>query len=251
MGQLRPIVLSIAGLDPSSGAGLLADIKTFEALKVYGLSIPSCITYQHDSVFSKVEWLAPEKIKEQLDLLKERFKIRCIKIGLIENLHVLEQLLSYFNTSLPDCKIIWDPVLKASAGYTFHESPEPELIKHICKKIFLITPNLPEAIALSNSQDAFENAKNLSEWCHVYLKGGHSSEKKGHDFLFKKEGGIFSYNPKLKSVSDKHGSGCVLSAALTANLGKNETLHKACLKAKNYTATFLNSNTTLLGYHKL
>ncbi|HSH66108.1 MAG TPA: hydroxymethylpyrimidine/phosphomethylpyrimidine kinase [Bacteroidia bacterium] len=251
MAQLRPVTLSIAGLDPCSGAGLIADIKTFEANKVYGLAVPSCITYQHDLLFKKTEWIPVVKIIEQIDLLKERFNIRFVKIGLIENLQVLDHLLNYLNASITAPVIIWDPVLKASAGYTFHSQPDRSLIEHLCKKIYLLTPNLPEAILLGNDDDAIENARKLSQYCHVYLKGGHCEKKKGKDYLFTKEKKEFSFNPSQNNVSQKHGSGCVLSTAITANLAKKTTLHSACLRAKNYTASFLSSNTSLLGYHKL
>jgi hydroxymethylpyrimidine/phosphomethylpyrimidine kinase len=250
MEQLRPVALSIAGLDPSAGAGLLADVKTFEAHRVYGLGVPSAITYQHDLIFKKAEWLTLEKITEQIDLLQERFKIRYIKIGLIENLNVLDQLLTYLTATVAPV-IIWDPVLKASAGYNFHARIDPLLLESICKKIFLITPNIPEAVQLGLTTDAMENARHLSKFCNVFLKGGHSETEKGKDFLFTKEGKLFSFRNRLKEVSEKHGSGCVLSSAITANLAKKVKLHGACLKAKNYTAAFLNSNKTLLGYHKL
>jgi hydroxymethylpyrimidine/phosphomethylpyrimidine kinase len=250
MGKLRPVVLSIAGLDPCSGAGLTADIKTFEANRVYGLGIASAITYQHDTFFQKVDWIALDKIIEQVELQKQRFSIQWIKVGLIENLQILDQLLAHLLSSLPEVNIIWDPVLKASSGYHFHSSISSSLIKDICKKIFLITPNVPEAVLLEETDNAKENAKRLSTHCHVYLKGGHSTDEKGKDFLFTKEGAFFSFNPRCKHIFEKHGSGCVLSAALTAQLAKKTKLRAACLKAKTYTASFLNSNSSLLGYHK-
>lgn len=250
MEQLRSVALSIAGLDPCAGAGLLADVKTFEAHRVYGLAIPSAITYQHDLSFKKAEWVALEKITEQIDLLQERFKINYIKIGLIENLNILDELLTYLTTGASPL-IIWDPVLKASAGYNFHARIDAALLEKICKKIHLITPNIPEAIQLGPSSDATDNAKSLSKFCNVLLKGGHAETQKGKDFLFCKDGNAFSFRSRVKDVNEKHGSGCVLSSAITANLAKKVKLHRACLKAKTYTAGFLNSNKTLLGYHKL
>lgn len=250
MGKLRPTVLSIAGMDPSAGAGLMADIKTFEANKVYGLGIPSAITVQNDLVFKQVEWISIQKIIQQVELLKERFPIRFIKIGLVENLTMLDELLTYLSESLPTTPIVWDPVIKASAGHIFHSEIDLQLIKSICKKIYLLTPNMPEALQLGSSDDAMENAKELSAFCNVYLKGGHAENQKGKDFLFIKEGKRFSFNPKQKNVTEKHGSGCVLSAAVTSYLAKEVKLHGACLRAKTYTSRFLNSNRTLLGYHK-
>jgi hydroxymethylpyrimidine/phosphomethylpyrimidine kinase len=250
MEQVRPVALSIAGLDPCAGAGLLADVKTFEAHRVYGLGIPSALTYQHDVSFKKAEWVALEKITEQVDLLQERFKINYIKIGLIENLILLDQLLTYLTASASPL-IIWDPVLKASAGYSFHPRIDPALLEKICKKIYLITPNIPEAIQLGPTNDAMDNAKSLSKFCNVLLKGGHAEIQTGKDFLFCNDGNFFPFRNRVRNVSEKHGSGCVLSSAITANLAKKIKLHRACLKAKTYTTGFLNSNKALLGYHKL
>lgn len=251
MGKLRPTVLSIAGMDPCAGAGLMADIKTFEANRVYGLGIPSAITYQHDLTFKQVEWIPLTNILQQVELLKERFNIRFIKIGLIENLIVLDQLLNQLTAILPGVTIVWDPVLKATAGHTFHKEIDLQLITSICKKIYLLTPNVPEALKLGSSNDAMENATVLSSFCNIYLKGGHAENQKGTDYLFVTNGKKFSFNPKQKNIAEKHGSGCVLSAAVTSYLAREVKLHGACLKAKTYTSHFLSSNPTLLGYHKL
>ncbi|OFY85053.1 MAG: hypothetical protein A3F72_04730 [Bacteroidetes bacterium RIFCSPLOWO2_12_FULL_35_15] len=251
----RPYVLTIAGFDPSAGAGILADIKTFEANKVYGLGVPSALTFQNDIEFNQVEWISLDKIISQIALLQKRFQIEYIKIGLIENLEVLFQLISYFKT-LPESKIqnpkfIWDPILKASAGYEFHKDVNKELVQTICKEIYLITPNIPEALILGTADDALKNAEQLQQFCNVYLKGGHAIDNKGKDYLFTNEGKLFSFKPKTKEVFQKHGSGCVLSSAITANLAKGIKIHPACLRAKEYTSNFLGSNKSLLGYHKL
>lgn len=250
----RPYVLTIAGFDPSAGAGVLADIKTFETNKVYGLGVPSALTFQNDIEFKDVEWIALDKIISQIEFLQKRFQFEYIKIGLIENLEVLVQLISYFKTNpkskILNPKFIWDPILKASAGYGFHNGFDKELLQKICKEIYLITPNVPEALILGPSDDAIKNAEHLQQFCNVYLKGGHAIDKKGKDYLFTKEGKLFSYNPKIKEVFPKHGSGCVLSSTITSNLAKGLKLHAACLRAKEYTSNFLISNKTLLGYHK-
>ncbi len=255
MQQLRPVVLSIAGLDPSGGAGLLADVKTFESNKVYGLGVASALTVQNDIAFEKVEWVDVNKIIEQIETLKKRFKIEYVKIGLIENPDVLYKLIMFLkaspNSELRTPNLIWDPILKASAGFEFHKKPEKQLLEKICKELYLITPNVPEVLQLGETDDAMTNAKYLRGFCNVYLKGGHNETDKGRDHLFTKEGKQFSFRSKLKTVYEKHGSGCVLSSAITANLVKGHKLHGACLRGKDYTAKFLMSNKTLLGYHKI
>jgi hydroxymethylpyrimidine/phosphomethylpyrimidine kinase len=110
---------------------------------------------------------------------------------------------------------------------------------------------VPEAKFLSGNEDAKRGAEQLSKFCNVYLKGGHSQTKPGYDHLFLKDNKRFSFRPKLKDLEGKHGSGCVLSSAITANLARGENLHRSCWKAKEYTERFLSSTDTLIGYHKI
>jgi hydroxymethylpyrimidine/phosphomethylpyrimidine kinase len=251
MSSARKYVLSIAGFDPSGGAGILADIKTAESNKVYGLGVISANTFQNDTEFKSVDWIPVQKIIEQIEILRAKFAFEYVKIGLIENLYSLQTVVSHLSSQNPNLKIIWDPILKASAGFEFHKEINKGALEKICKEIYLITPNVPEALSLGEKKDAMENAKQISKFCHVFLKGGHSEKKIGYDTLFLKEGKEFSFRPKGKGIQPKHGSGCVLSSAITANLAKGEDLHRACLKAKQYTEKFLSTNKTLLGYHKL
>lgn len=247
----RKYVLSIAGLDPSGGAGLLADIKTCESNKVYGLGVISANTFQNDTEFKSVDWISVDKIIEQIAILQKRFEFEYVKIGLIQNLQALHEIISYLISHISNLKIIWDPIIKASVGFEFHKVIDRSLLEKICKQLYLITPNVPEALTLGSFQDAAENAKHLSQYCNVFLKGGHAENKVGYDTLFLKEGKSFSFRPKAKNIFPKHGSGCILSSTITANLAKGEELQRACLKAKKYTERILTSNKTLLGYHKL
>jgi len=247
----RKYVLSIAGFDPSGGAGVLADIKTFEAHKVNGLGVISANTFQNDTEFTRVDWIPVEKIIEQIEILKKKFVFEYVKIGLIESLDTLNSLVSHLKSSVSNLKIVWDPILKASAGFEFHKKVDFALLEKIIPHIYLITPNMQEAELLGKDKSAEENTKQLAKYCHVFLKGGHNQDKVGYDSLILKEGKKFSFRPKRKDISAKHGSGCVLSSAITANLAKGEDLHRACLKAKGYSEKFLSSNKTLIGHHKL
>src|SRR3954471_2687979 len=101
MHHQRPYALSIAGFDPSGGAGLLADAKTFEANAVYGLGAVSALTWQNDIAFEKLEWTAPEKIIEQLQVLQARFPLQYVKIGLIESFQVLRQITRWIRAHAP------------------------------------------------------------------------------------------------------------------------------------------------------
>lgn len=251
MRSQRPYVLSVAGYDPSGGAGVLADIKTFEANKTYGLGVISANTFQNDKDFTGLDWMPFEKINAQLEVLAQRFAVQWVKIGLIQSLEVLAQVIAVCKRLWAGCQIIWDPILAASAGFQFHTSINQLQLQKSLREIFLVTPNVPEAQQLAPGAPATESAKQLASYCNVLLKGGHDAEKKGYDSLFTVEGRKYAFRPKAKNVSAKHGSGCVLSSAVAAQLAQGEGLHRACLLAKEYTGAFLKSNETLLGYHKL
>ncbi len=247
----RPSVISIAGFDPSAGAGILADIKTFEANRVYGLGVCSAITYQDDQHFRGVNWLTAEEIMLQVLVLLNRFDVKFVKIGLIESLDSALTVIRKIKKTVPEIQIIWDPILKASAGFEFHSKPGTELLQELCTELFLITPNIPEAVELGESGAAEQNATELSRYCNVFLKGGHHAKKTGEDFLYHKQGKRISFGGRTFDVKPKHGSGCVLSAAITAWLAKGAVLEKACLLAKDYTLRVLESNDSLLGYHAM
>ena len=249
---MRPTVLTIAGFDPSAGAGVLADIKTFEALKTYGLGVVSALTWQNESEFEKTEWISADKIIHQTEILLRKSKIEFAKIGLIENWETFGQIIDFLKNH--NINIIWDPVLKAIVGFDFHSDSNVEEWKKLLPKIFLVTPNWEEAKWITSDPNVLIGVRELSSKCHFFLKGGHNSEKPGYDYLFIKgeTKGLkeFSFRPKVKDPSPKHGTGCVLSAALTSLLAKGYGLKKAGLMAKEYVAKYMVSNNTLLGYHK-
>ncbi len=261
MAKERPCVLSIAGFDPSGGAGVLADIKTFEQHKVLGMGVVTGLTFQNDSKFDGVKWIEVDEIIKQIDVLTRKFKFEYVKIGMVQGLETLEKIIANCQLSIANCKIIWDSILKASAGpsyakaseggFEIHKDFEKEKLISILKNIFLITPNIDEIRILTGEKDEMKAAKELSKYCNVFLKGGHRKEKQGRDYLFTTDGKVFSFRPKKISAYPKHGSGCVLSSAIIANLARGNNLQRSCLKAKDYVTKFLLSNKSLLGHHKI
>ena len=147
----------------------------------------------------------------------------------------------------PNIKIVWDPVLSASAGVDFGQDLSE--LSVVLEKVFLITPNWSEAIKLSGNDDAIAGAKELSNITKILLKGGHNPENLGRDILFDDEGELF-FKPKPGNYSPKHGSGCVYASALAATIAKGYPQQKAILKAKRYIEYFLASSNTLIGRHK-
>lgn len=243
-----PVVLCIAGFDPSAGAGILSDIKTIEANNAYGYGVCTAITFQSDVEFTGVNWVKQKDIFKQLSLILKRVKFEVAKIGLIESFSVLTEIIDMLKHHNPEVKIIWDPIIAATAGFIFHENVKQNLVKGICKKIYLITPNLTEIGKLISGKSESVAAEELSKCCAVLLKGGHAESNKSTDTLFLKEEKYYFESNKIPNAA-KHGSGCVLSSAIAASLAKGNNLKHACKEAKNYMMKFLTSNKTLLGYH--
>ena len=246
---MRPSVLTIAGHDPSAGAGLSADLKTFEAHGAYGMSVCSAITVQNDRVFKKVRWLSESEILEQLEVLLQGHTFVSAKIGLIENGRMLGKLIRLLRQRQPGIQVVVDPVLKASAGFKFQEAGAARTYVDDLKGIALLTPNREEIGPLTGTKNPEKAALELSLSFPVLLKGGHDARRMGWDLLFVNGRKTAEFQPSKIAEVGKHGSGCVLSAALAANLGKGKNLVTACKEAKRYTENFLTSNDQLLGYH--
>jgi hydroxymethylpyrimidine/phosphomethylpyrimidine kinase len=212
-----PVVLTIAGFDPSGCAGILADIKTFESNGVYGMAVCTANTEQNVSEFKKPNWIKEDEILGQLSLLMKEVKFEFIKIGLVKNLAVLDMLVSQLIKANPIAKIIWDPVCKASAGFEFHDDFAKGELERVCKELYLVTPNLDEmrVITPGNSIDA--GAKYLAQYCNVLVKGGHSISNESTDILFTKEGIQYFEAERLQGFA-KRGTGCVLSAAMLKSM---------------------------------
>ncbi|MBN2682495.1 MAG: bifunctional hydroxymethylpyrimidine kinase/phosphomethylpyrimidine kinase [Bacteroidales bacterium] len=247
--SFRPKVLSIAGFDPSSGAGITSDIKTMEHHEVYGLGVCSAITFQNENIFEGVDWLCAGKIKQQIDILAKNHSFDVVKFGIIENLDCLKDIILHLKKINPKIQIIWDPVVGASAGFTFHESINNYVLFEVLRQIYLITPNITESKLLFGTSDPYNIQKLVNEFdlCSVLLKGGHS-QNNADDFLILKEDVVKIQGTQFQDVS-KHGTGCVLSASIASNLSKMINLRTSCRNGKKYTEKFIESNNLLLGFH--
>lgn len=239
----RPFVMSIAGYDPSGGAGLLADIKTFEQLKVQGLGVCTAMTVQTESECLSLEWQSLDTVLSTINVLMKKYDVEAVKIGVVKDADYITQMVEKIKSINTEAKIVWDPVLKSTSEFSFFDINTISDLKNVLKQMDLITPNYNEYKILQKA-DLFENS------CSVLIKGGHREEKIGTDTLIE-NGKKISIQPNDNtSVYDpKHGSGCVLSSAIAAYLAKGENLENACRKGKQYIENFLKSNATLLGFH--
>ena len=245
----RNYILTIAGLDPSSGAGITSDIKTFEAHGLYGLSVCTAVTVQNDISFKECVWIDKTTIIHQIETLFERFTITAVKIGIIESWEVLLEVIETLKRVNPKIKIVLDPILKASAGFDFHAAQNIKSFEKVVEKCDFITPNYDEIKALFPQKSIEETINFIAQKTNIYLKGGHRSDKKGWDEVYYNKIVQLNIPPIADKIFDKHGSGCVVSAALASNLAKNIDLEDACKNVKHYTEQFLNSNESLLGTH--
>jgi hydroxymethylpyrimidine/phosphomethylpyrimidine kinase len=244
----RPYILTIAGFDPTNGAGLTADIKTFETLKCYGLSVCTANTIQNDLEFEDCLWVSIQTIFNQISILFKRFKIDYVKIGIVQNWENLLILINKLIELNPKIKIILDPILKSSSDFNFH-SDNSEKLDYILSKIYLLTPNYNEIQLLYPEKNITDTIAYISSRTNLFLKGGHRADHIGQDILYQTNQKPVIINPKSANCSEKHGSGCVLSSAISSYLALGFSLKKACKKGKRYTEKFLSSNNSLLGFH--
>lgn len=245
MQKERPFVISIAGFDPSGGAGLLSDIKTLEQIKVMGLGVCTALTLQTASQCLNLEWRPIDEIVKEINVLMIHYSVSVVKIGIVKDAEFLIEIINAVRTCNADAKIVWDPVLKSTSEFTFFNLETLPLLKNRIDKISLITPNYNEYNVLKNV-----GLLSLENSCPVLIKGGHREDLLGTDVLvehgvetlLKPSNGDFIYYPK-------HGSGCVLSSAIAGELAKGESLETACRNGKLYIEKFLKSNPSLLGTH--
>lgn len=242
----RPNILSIGGFDPSGGAGVLADVKTIEALKGVGMAVQTANTVQTEDLFLSVNWFSSDEIIIQLKALLNRYVFDGVKIGLIHDFLFLNKFIPLLRENNPSVIIVWDPVLSASAGFKFDQ--DLSVLSQVLSKVDYITPNWNEMRKLSKAETAQLGGELLSAYTKVYLKGGHHETNPGKDFLFDNEN-VKSFNPKPGPYSEKHGSGCVFASALVVNLCKGYPEQKAILRAKRYIEQFLKSDASKLGRH--
>lgn len=249
---MRPNILSIAGFDPSGGAGVLADVKTAESNGVYCCGVITSLTYQNDAEFDDVDWIETENIIRQIHVLKRRISFDAVKIGLVADISTLETIVYYVKDALGSIPIVWDPILKATAGFEFHNEEMTSNCFNILRQLALLTPNIPESELLFKTSKPQELHSLIKEekLCSILLKGGHSSGNDSIDFLIDRNNTRDIPGVKFSGF-EKHGTGCILSSAIASGLSKGLSMYESCLFAKKYVSSIITSNAMLLGYHSM
>ena len=227
-------ILIIAGSDSSGGAGIQADIKTVTSLGSYAMTAITALTVQNTKGVKSVIPITPDDIKNQILYTSRDIKPDAVKIGMLHSSKVIEKVIESLN-KIKVKKIILDPVMVAKGGAKLIDNKAIRVLKkNLIKKVFLITPNIPEAeilsgIRISNKEDMIFAANKLLDLGakNVLIKGGHLKSKKVEDiFLNKKDFKVFySLRHKTKNT---HGTGCTLSSAITTFFSCGKSLKKAC-----------------------
>lgn len=235
----RPIALSIAGSDPSGGAGIQADLKTFHQHGVYGAAVISLLTVQNTQRVAHVENMAASLVGAQLDAVLEDLEVAAAKTGALGSADVVEAVARRFaKRSVP---LVLDPVRIATHGAALLEDRARDvLLRELLPRAALVTPNAQEAEWLSglrvrSHHDARRAARALVEAGAgaVLIKGGHLEESEAVDVFADRHGVYELRAARLPDVA-AHGLGCTLSAAITARLARGEALLDACRAAKHW-----------------
>jgi len=236
----KPIVWTIAGSDSGGGAGIQADLHTFQALNAFGCSVITTITAQNSQAVTDVYYLPATQIAAQLAALQNDLAPTAIKLGLLGD-HAALILLTDFLQNYSG-KIICDPVMVSSSGQELLSAvSKQQLLENILPLAYLVTPNLPEAeiisgLAIKNPDDIVKAANKILTLGpkNVLIKGGHATDNDFcQDYWANGKEAFWLTNKKLPH-SNTHGSGCTLSAAITACLAQGYDLKDALVIAKMY-----------------
>jgi len=236
---MKRILLSAAGFDPSSGAGVLQDLKVFERFGFYGAALITAVTTQNTRSVKNVYVLSGRLLKEQYEVLADDLAFSGIKVGMagsLENLRALRKILSGHK----DIPRVVDPIFRSSAGaWLLEKEAVPHFLKEIREKATVLTPNLEEAGLLAgrkvrNISEMKDAAQAIFDLCRIpcLVKGGHL-EKEAVNLLY--DGRRIYLFGKTKITKDVHGTGCFLSACLLGYLALGESLAKACELATEFT----------------
>lgn len=244
-----PVALTIAGSDSSAGAGAQADLKTFSALGVYGLTAITCVVAETPGRVSKIEPVSAETVATQIELLLASFPVTAIKTGLLFSGEIAQAVAGALRThaertnSAPP--LVIDPVMVATSGDLLLRD---DAIDFYERELFplatLVTPNLSEAARLfgepiADLQAMGKAGAKLAEkyGVPVLLKGGHLAGEEAIDLLFA-QGNVIAFSAPFSRGIPTHGTGCTYSAAIAAGLAIRLPLKEAVQRAKKYvTAT--------------
>jgi hydroxymethylpyrimidine/phosphomethylpyrimidine kinase len=264
--QSVPVALTIAGSDSSAGAGIQADLKTFSALGVYGVTAVTCVVAETPGKVSRIEPVSAEMVCEQIEVLTRSFPIGAIKTGLLCSGEIISAVARSIRTTHTlsvrtvgfQRALLVDPVMIATSGDQLLDANAIETYeRELFPLATLLTPNLDEAARLLGTKikDRPSMEKAVKELAKKYrmsilLKGGHLPGAKAIDLLFHC-GKITEFTAPFVRKIATHGTGCAYSAAITAGLASGQSLEDSIKRAKKFVTAAIREHFTFGSVHAL
>ena len=235
-----PVALTIAGSDSSAGAGIQADLKTFSALGVYGLTAITCVVAETPGRVSRIEPVSVAMVREQIEVLLRSFSVAAIKTGLLFSGEIAHEVAAVAadHSAIP---LVVDPVMIATSGdMLLRDDAIAVYEEELFPRAAVITPNLDEAGRLfgeplkdAAAQRGAGNALAKKYGVPVLIKGGHLAGERAIDLLFT-NGEVIEFTAPFSRGISTHGTGCTYSAAIAAGLAKKLSLEEAIRRAKTF-----------------
>jgi len=236
------VVLTIAGLDPSGGAGIIADVKTIAALGCFPAAAITSITFQNTTGVFGVEHQTAVTLRSQVQPIVEDLTVAAAKTGMLPTAEIVAEVARLFAEENLPAPVV-DPVVVATSGDVLIDDEAFQILKtKLIPLARIVTPNIPEAekltgISIQSETDmrrAAEAIQSLGARA-VFVKGGHKKlNGDALDILLNEDGSFSEFRSEYLDVGEVHGSGCTLSAAIAACLGKGMTLEESVSTAKRY-----------------
>jgi hydroxymethylpyrimidine/phosphomethylpyrimidine kinase len=242
MTSTAPVALTIAGSDPSGGAGVQADLKTFHQHGVYGASAITLITVQNTVGVSAVHTLDPALVVAQIEAVLDDLNVRAIKTGALGNAAIIRAVARCL-AKRPSLFVVVDPVMLSKNGNPLLEPDAVAVLRdELLARADLVTPNVPEAEALAQTGRIDDESsailaanRLLSAGARaVLVKGGHIERDECTDVLVRREEAPFAHTLARVETRHTHGTGCTLSAAITAQIAHGRALREAYVRARAY-----------------
>jgi hydroxymethylpyrimidine/phosphomethylpyrimidine kinase len=236
----RNIAMTIAGSDSGGGAGVQADLKTFAAFRVHGVSAFACLTAQNPKTVLAAHPVPPKFLLAQFEAVFSELPPQAAKTGMLYSEALIKAVAEWWSNR-PECPLVVDPVMISTSGSPLLKpSARRALIASLLPKAALVTPNLHEAEAIllrsiRTHEDLRSAARELHELCGcaALMKGGHLGSAQAVDFFFDGKTELLLASPFVRGIST-HGTGCAYSAAIAACLAKGKRLPSAVSLAKDF-----------------
>jgi hydroxymethylpyrimidine/phosphomethylpyrimidine kinase len=244
--NVPPVALTIAGFDPSGGAGVVADIKTFTAFGCFATAAVTSLTFQNTMGVFGAAHLMAETVRAQVLPVVEDFTVACAKTGMLPTREVIEEVARLFREEALPAPVI-DPVVRSTSGYDLIDDDAlASLVKELIPLARVLTPNIPEAermtgLSITDEEGMRRAARRLREMGarRVLVKGGHLLGE-ALDIL-DDDGRVTVFRAERVETTSTHGTGCTLAAAIAACLGRGMNLEQAVGTAKRFVTDAIKS----------